>query len=95
MISLAARFEEAGARSLNVLFVMEPELCDLLSPPCGTSWRGALFELSVDVLEDCLCSMRFVWTSLTDVGGGVCLRRAAAAAEEERFALAAWEARKA
>ena len=49
----------------------------------------------MEALEACLCSMRFVWTSLTDVGGGVCFRRAAAAADEERFALEVWEARKA
>lgn len=45
---------------------------------------------------DCfLRSIRLVWTSLTGVGGGVWLRRAAAAAEEDRLGVGFWEARNA
>lgn len=65
------------------------------------SWPGrapaAALEAPIDEADCCRCIVRLVWTFSTDVGVGVCLRRAAAAADEESLALAfaACDARKA
>ncbi|EFE33985.1 uncharacterized protein ARB_06935 [Trichophyton benhamiae CBS 112371] len=85
----------AGDWSLNVLAVMDPELRTLRSPPFLPS--GSVFPGGTLIDEaDCfLRSIRLVWTSLTGVGGGVWLRRAAAAAEEDRLGFGFWDARNA
>lgn len=70
-----------GEGSRKVLEDMELEL--------GVRWRepprtGAVAALPRDELDSRRCSMRFDWTSSTDVGLVVWLRNAAAAAADDR-----------
>lgn len=46
-----------------------------------------------DDIDDCRCSILFVWTFSTGVGVGESVRRAVAAAAEERLLLDARDAR--
>ena len=82
----------AGDGSRNVLSVMDPELVCRRRPPGRAAVPGAL---PFEEIEPCLWSIRFVCTSLTGVGVLACVRSAAAAAAEDKFALEARLARKA
>ena len=66
----------------KVLSVIEPELDVLSSPPLERPLEA--FAGDPEALDDRLC-IRLVWTSATGVGGGDIARRAAAAAEADRF----------
>lgn len=81
-----------GDASRNVLVLIELELADrrmrfLLLDRILTDRR--------DDTEDCRCSIRFVWTFSTAVGVGVTLRKAAAAAAEDKLFVEGWDLRKA
>lgn len=83
-----------GEGSLKVRDVIEPEL-GVRRSVGWEPWRRPPDELPRDEFDSCRCSIRFVWTLPTDVGGGVWLRSAAAAAAEERLGLASLLAMKA
>lgn len=78
---------EAGRRgdwSRNVRVDMEAELL-ARRRPFRLVGRRLGTPLAWDETEALRCIMRFVWTFSTEVGVGVRLRRAAAAAAEDRL----------
>ena len=80
-----------GEGSRNVLSVIDP----LLPCLCRLGRRPVGVALPFEENEFCRAMVLFVWTSCTRVGGGVWLRKAAAAAELDREAFEARLARKA